>query len=213
MVGQRQRGTKHGHHGVADIFVQSSALRLDDIGAGAQVFIHQHHELGGRKLTDAQILGFCSFLLVAGSGTTTIMLSNLVNRLLSAPGLLETVSTGVPTALATGTLGFATRTDLGKRISAATGGAIDVADLAFVAACAQRLTGAEPDLLRGANDEVIHGMMAVYAFHGGQYLGDAVGGYEARHRPAADAAARAGGGGDGQLTEQAQVSVSVKTRS
>jgi hypothetical protein len=124
----------------------------------------------------------------------------------AAPGLLETVSTGVPTALATGTLGFATRTDLGKRISAATGGAIDVADLAFFAACAQRLTGAEPDLLRGANDEVIHGMMSVYAFHGGQYLGDAVGGYEARHRPADAATA-------GDLKEQAQVSVSVKTRS
>lgn len=42
-------------------------------------------ELNGRKLSDAQILGFCSFLLTAGSGTTTIMLSNLLYRLLQSP--------------------------------------------------------------------------------------------------------------------------------
>jgi cytochrome P450 len=42
-------------------------------------------EIGGRRLTDEKILGFCSFLLTAGSATTTILLSNLVHRLLSDP--------------------------------------------------------------------------------------------------------------------------------
>lgn len=48
-------------------------------------------ELDGRRLTDEKILGFCSFLLTAGSGTTTIMLSNLLHRLLQAPELFERV--------------------------------------------------------------------------------------------------------------------------
>ena len=46
-------------------------------------------ELDGRKLTDQKILGFCSFLLTAGSGTTTIMLSNLLYRLLQSPDQFE----------------------------------------------------------------------------------------------------------------------------
>ena len=46
-------------------------------------------EIGGQRLTDEKILGFCSFLLTAGSATTTILLSNLVHRLLSAPEQLE----------------------------------------------------------------------------------------------------------------------------
>lgn len=46
-------------------------------------------EIDGRRLTDEKILGFCSFLLTAGSGTTTIMLSNLLYRLLSAPDQFE----------------------------------------------------------------------------------------------------------------------------
>jgi cytochrome P450 len=48
-------------------------------------------EIDGRRLTDAKILGFCSFLLTAGSGTTTIMLSNLLYRLLEKPERLERV--------------------------------------------------------------------------------------------------------------------------
>lgn len=48
-------------------------------------------ELNGRRLTDEKILGFCSFLLTAGSGTTTIMLSNLLHRLLETPELYERV--------------------------------------------------------------------------------------------------------------------------
>lgn len=39
----------------------------------------------GTFLSDEKILGFCSFLLIAGSGTTTITLSNLIYRLLSEP--------------------------------------------------------------------------------------------------------------------------------
>lgn len=46
-------------------------------------------EIGGRTLTDEKILGFCSFLLTAGSATTTILLSNLVHRLLITPGAIE----------------------------------------------------------------------------------------------------------------------------
>jgi cytochrome P450 len=59
-------------------------------------------ELDGRRLTDEKILGFCSFLLTAGSGTTTIMLSNLLHRLLQSPELFERVKTDrglVPVAI------------------------------------------------------------------------------------------------------------------
>ncbi len=45
-------------------------------------------EIGGRRLTDEKILGFCSFLLTAGSATTTILLSNLIHRLLTSPDQL-----------------------------------------------------------------------------------------------------------------------------
>jgi cytochrome P450 len=48
-------------------------------------------EIGGRRLSDEKILGFCSFLLTAGSGTTTILLSNLLYRLLSSPEQFEKV--------------------------------------------------------------------------------------------------------------------------
>ena len=39
----------------------------------------------GQRLSDEKILGFCNFLLAAGSATTTILLSNLLYRLLSEP--------------------------------------------------------------------------------------------------------------------------------
>ena len=48
-------------------------------------------EIDGRRLTDEKILGFCSFLLTAGSATTTIMLSNVLFRLLEQPERLEQV--------------------------------------------------------------------------------------------------------------------------
>ncbi|BCW90943.1 Steroid C26-monooxygenase [Alphaproteobacteria bacterium SO-S41] len=49
-------------------------------------------EIDGRRLTDEKILGFCSFLLTAGSGTTTIMLSNLLYRLLEDRSRFERVA-------------------------------------------------------------------------------------------------------------------------
>jgi cytochrome P450 len=48
-------------------------------------------EVGGQRLTDEKILGFCSFLLTAGSQTTVIMLSNLIHRLLVTPGAMERI--------------------------------------------------------------------------------------------------------------------------
>ena len=45
----------------------------------------------GTFLTDEKILGFISFLETAGSATTTIMLSNIIHRLLIEPGVYERV--------------------------------------------------------------------------------------------------------------------------
>jgi len=45
----------------------------------------------GVRLSDEKIMGFCNFLLAAGSATTTILLSNLIFRLLSEPGELAKV--------------------------------------------------------------------------------------------------------------------------
>ena len=39
----------------------------------------------GTFLSDEKLLGFCGFLLTAGSATTTIMLSNIIYRLLTEP--------------------------------------------------------------------------------------------------------------------------------
>ena len=47
----------------------------------------------GTYLTDAKILGFMGFLETAGSATTTIMLSNVLYRLLTEPGALDRVLT------------------------------------------------------------------------------------------------------------------------
>jgi cytochrome P450 len=49
-------------------------------------------EIDGRRLTDEKILAFCTFLLTAGSGTTTILLSNLLYRLLKSPDALARVT-------------------------------------------------------------------------------------------------------------------------
>jgi cytochrome P450 len=48
-------------------------------------------ERDGERLTGQQVLGFCQFLLVAGSATTTLLIGNVVNRLLSAPDQLALV--------------------------------------------------------------------------------------------------------------------------
>ena len=45
----------------------------------------------GKSLPPHKILGFCIFLLVAGSRTTTILISNLVHRLLNEPAQLAKV--------------------------------------------------------------------------------------------------------------------------
>jgi cytochrome P450 len=45
----------------------------------------------GSFLSDEKILGFMGFLETAGSATTTIMLSNVVHRLLTEPGAYERV--------------------------------------------------------------------------------------------------------------------------
>lgn len=42
----------------------------------------------GTYLSDRKILGFCGFLLTAGSATTTIMLSNILYRLLTEPDVM-----------------------------------------------------------------------------------------------------------------------------
>jgi cytochrome P450 len=48
-------------------------------------------ERDGVKITDFQVLGFCGFLLVAGSATTTVLIGNIVHRLLEHPDQLELV--------------------------------------------------------------------------------------------------------------------------
>lgn len=45
----------------------------------------------GSFLSDDKILGFCGFLLTAGSATTTIMLSNIMYRLLTEPGVYDSL--------------------------------------------------------------------------------------------------------------------------
>jgi len=44
-----------------------------------------------RTLSPQQVLGFCQFLLVAGSATTTLLIANVVHRLLEHPDQLELV--------------------------------------------------------------------------------------------------------------------------
>ena len=48
-------------------------------------------DLDGRVLTDEEILGFMMFLFIAGSQTTTLLIGNLVFRLLQHPDQLELV--------------------------------------------------------------------------------------------------------------------------
>jgi len=45
----------------------------------------------GKSLSESKILGFCTFLLVAGSRTTTILISNLIYRLLQEPEQLARI--------------------------------------------------------------------------------------------------------------------------
>jgi cytochrome P450 len=48
-------------------------------------------EREGQRLSRQQVVGFCQFLLVAGSATTTLLIGNLVHRLLQHPEQLEAV--------------------------------------------------------------------------------------------------------------------------
>ncbi|HET6875364.1 MAG TPA: cytochrome P450, partial [Acidimicrobiales bacterium] len=48
-------------------------------------------ERDGRRLSRQQVLGFCQFLLVAGSATTTLLIGNTVHRLLEHPDQMEKV--------------------------------------------------------------------------------------------------------------------------
>ncbi len=48
-------------------------------------------ERDGRRLSGQQVLGFCQFLLVAGSATTTLLIGNVVHRLLEHPEQLAMV--------------------------------------------------------------------------------------------------------------------------
>ena len=50
-------------------------------------------ETKGRKLDDNQIVSFIRFLLVAGSATTTVLIGNVVDRLLRDPAAMSTVRT------------------------------------------------------------------------------------------------------------------------
>ena len=99
-------------------------------------------------------------------------------------GLWQTAAQAGGPTVAAGALGFLDGTELGGRVREATGGLLELSDVIFGAAVVQRWTGAEPDQARDANTSIIHGMMCKHAYSGGRYLGDAVSGYEARHRPA-----------------------------
>ena len=70
--------------------------RTDEIRSGADVpddlltrLLTVERE--GKRLTHEQVLGFCQFLLVAGSATTTLLIGNVVNRLLQCPDQLALV--------------------------------------------------------------------------------------------------------------------------
>ncbi len=48
-------------------------------------------ERDGNRLTFQQVMGFCQFLLVAGSATTTLLIGNVVKRLMEFPDQFELV--------------------------------------------------------------------------------------------------------------------------
>jgi cytochrome P450 len=48
-------------------------------------------ERNGNRLTQQQVIGFCQFLLVAGSATTTLLIGNVVHRLMQFPDQLALV--------------------------------------------------------------------------------------------------------------------------
>ena len=59
-------------------------------------------EREGQKLTQQQVIGFCQFLLVAGSATTTLLIGNLVSRLMHHPeqlAILQADRSLIPNAI------------------------------------------------------------------------------------------------------------------
>jgi cytochrome P450 len=59
-------------------------------------------EREGTKLTHQQVVGFCQFLLVAGSATTTLLIGNVVHRLMQHPdqmALLQADRSLIPNAV------------------------------------------------------------------------------------------------------------------
>ena len=51
-------------------------------------------EIGGRRLTDEKVLGFSNGLFTGGSAATTVLLSNLVHRLLMSPDQFAKLKSG-----------------------------------------------------------------------------------------------------------------------
>lgn len=77
-------------------FVPHIARRSEQIEAGDDVpqdlltrLLTVERE--GRRLTQKQVVGFCQFLLVAGSATTTLLIGNVVQRLMQFPEQLALV--------------------------------------------------------------------------------------------------------------------------
>ncbi len=59
-------------------------------------------ERDGQKLSEQQVIGFCQFLLVAGSATTTLLIGNVVNRLMMHPeqmAIVQADRTLIPNAV------------------------------------------------------------------------------------------------------------------
>jgi cytochrome P450 len=84
------------YRGYAGYFVPHVEGRAAAVAAGADVPDDLLTRLltverDGERLTGEQVLGFCQFLLVAGSATTTLLIGNVVHRLLSAPDQLALV--------------------------------------------------------------------------------------------------------------------------
>ncbi len=81
--------------------------RADAIAAGEQVPEDLLTRLltverDGQKLTQQQVIGFCQFLLVAGSATTTLLIGNIVNRLMHHPdqmAILQADRSLIPNAI------------------------------------------------------------------------------------------------------------------
>jgi cytochrome P450 len=73
-IGERSRAVAAGDDVPADLLTRLLTVNRD-----------------GVRLTDAQVLAFCQFLLVAGSATTTLLIGNVVHRLMEHPDQMALV--------------------------------------------------------------------------------------------------------------------------